>query len=111
LRSSFKRFTLNISAFEYVNYSAEQLKNYLLTTLPDNFSEQDWLNGKFHIDHIIPMSLYNVFNEKDIENCFNLRNLRLLESSKNLSKKNKLDFELIEKMDIFDLLPIQCFLL
>jgi hypothetical protein len=57
------------------------------------------------------MSLYNVLDSRDIRNCFNLRNLRLIESSENLSKKDKLDLNLIEEMDIFDLLPIQCFLL
>jgi hypothetical protein len=67
---------------------------FLLDWLQYNFKDtMDFKNhGSFwHIDHVIPCSLFDLSKEEDIENCFRWTNLQPLEGSKNTSKQNKLD--------------------
>lgn len=75
-----------------VDYNIEQLKRHLKSTMPSNYAWQDFLNGDLHIDHIIPVSLFN-FNSSenfDFKRCWALDNLRLLEKSENHKKSDKL---------------------
>lgn len=92
---------------DLTGYSKEQLIERLKETMPIGFSFEDYLNGKLHIDHIIPKSVYNFSVEDDFKKCWNLRNLRLLEDKKNLVKNDFVDLVLIEELGIKDLLPIQ----
>ena len=49
-----------------------------------------WLNhGKWHIDHIRPVSSFNLTNEKHIYECFYYKNLQPLWARENLSKGAK----------------------
>lgn len=61
----------------------------------------------YHIDHIIPKSLYYFTGYDDLEfqKCWSIRNLRLIPAGENLSKGDKLDMDLILENDILDLLP------
>lgn len=43
--------------------------------------------------------------DKEFLKCWNIQNLRIITGAENEDKKNKLDFELIKKYDLFDLLP------
>lgn len=97
----------NNSWTKLVEYSIEELKIHLQSTLYDGFLWKDYLNGNLHIDHIIPISLYNITDSNCIEfkNCWSLKNLRLLESSENHSKQDKLDWDLIGKHGLMDILP------
>lgn len=62
-------------------------------------------NNGIHIDHIIPLSQYDLKNIEEIKKCWNPENLRLLPSSENQSKGNNIDFDLIKKHNIEHLLP------
>ena len=53
-----------------------------------------WDNyGKWHIDHIIPKSVYNYTKPEhtDFKRCWALKNLQPLWASDNLSKNDKID--------------------
>jgi hypothetical protein len=67
----------------------------------------DWINygSYWHIDHIIPCTLYDLFLESEQKKCFNYRNLRPLEIKENFRKSNKFDLNLIKQYNIEDLLP------
>jgi len=54
--------------------------------------DMNWENhGKlWHIDHIIPISLFNCINQIDQDICFNWKNLQPLYVPVNLKKSNKL---------------------
>lgn len=69
-----------------VGYNLSILKEHLEKTLPDNITWNDFLNGGFHIDHIIPIVLYNFTSYVDIDfkKCWNYRNLRIIEAKENL---------------------------
>lgn len=75
-----------------VGYNLNDLIKHLKKTMPEGYSWQDYLEGKLHIDHIIPISVYN-FNKPehaDFKRCWALNNLRLLPAKENLEKNNKL---------------------
>ena len=75
-----------------VGYVLNDLIYRLKKTMPNGYNWNDVLDGKLHIDHIIPRSVFN-FNKPehaDFKRCWALDNLRLLPAMENLKKGNKL---------------------
>ena len=60
---------------------------YLLTKLKDDMSFNNY--GKWEIDHIKPISLFNLNNEKELLECCNYKNLQPLWKLDNIFKSNK----------------------
>ncbi len=75
-----------------VGYTTAQLKRHLKKTMPNGYSWQDYLEGKFHIDHIFPIAVFNFTSPEDIDfqRCWALDNLQLLPAKENLRKYAKL---------------------
>jgi len=75
-----------------VNYTLNDLIKKLKKTLPKGYIWQDYLIGKLHIDHIIPISAFNFTRPEhtDFKRCWALSNLRLLPAKENLIKHNHL---------------------
>ena len=75
-----------------VDYTLEDLIKRLKRTMPKGYTWQDFLQGRLHIDHIIPKSVFN-FNKPehiDFLRCWDLKNLQLLPAKENIIKHNKL---------------------
>jgi hypothetical protein len=69
-------------------FSAEELKNHLESKFTNGMS---WGNiGKWHIDHIIPVSFFEFSSTDDVEfkMCWRLENLQPLWAEDNLKKQN-----------------------
>lgn len=63
------------------------LKNHLEKKFKKNMN---WNNyGKWHIDHIKPMSHFNLFDVQEQKNCFHYSNLQPLWAVENLRKGNR----------------------
>lgn len=75
-----------------VNYTLNDLTKRLKSTMPKGHTWQDFLNGKLHIDHIIPQSTFNYTKpeDEDFQKCWALGNLQLLTREENLKKSNKI---------------------
>jgi len=75
-----------------VGYTLNKLIKHLQKTIPEGYCWQDFIEGKLHIDHIIPKSIFNYENpdHTDFKRCWALSNLRLLPVRENLIKSNKL---------------------
>lgn len=76
---------------ELVGYTIEQLKLYLEKKFTEGMT---WGNyGKWHIDHIIPISAFNFekAEDDDFKRCWALKNLQPLWAADNLSKKDTLE--------------------
>ena len=60
--------------------------------MPKGYIWQDYLEGKLHIDHIIPIDVFNFDSPEQIafKKCWGLKNLRLLSARENIIKNNKL---------------------
>jgi hypothetical protein len=79
------------SAINDLGCSISYFKDYLKTKFT---SEMNWNNyGTYWvIDHIIPLSLYNLSNRNCFLKAVNYNNLQPLEKIKNIRKGNKIEF-------------------
>ncbi len=77
---------------DLLDYSVEQLKKRLKITMPKGYDWQDFMDGKLHIDHIIPIKVFNYSlpEHQDFQRCWALSNLQLLPAKENLRKHAKL---------------------
>jgi len=75
-----------------INYTLKDLEIHLQKTIPEGYTWQDYIEGKLHIDHIIPISAFNYIKSEDTDfkRCWALDNLQLLPARENLIKYNKL---------------------
>lgn len=86
LRSNKKQKTM-----EMLDFDLPQLKRHLEKQFTEGMT---WENiGQWHIDHIIPISVFNFSlpEHLDFKRCWALSNLRPLWAKENLSKGAKLD--------------------
>jgi predicted nucleic acid-binding Zn ribbon protein len=90
-----------------VGYSINTLQQHLETTLPESVSWNDYLEGGYHIDHIIPISMFNFesYQDPEFKKCWNYRNLRIINGYENLLKLATYDPDLIKRYNISYLLP------
>lgn len=72
-----------------VGYTLAMLLRYLEAQLPRRRTIKDFFNGKLHIDHIIPKSMFDVTKPEELKACWALSNLRPLPAKRNLSKGAK----------------------
>ena len=75
-----------------LGYTLDDLRRRLKRSIPIGYEWDDFLNGKLHIDHIIPVSVFNItsINCLDLKRCWALQNLQLLPAIENIKKSNKL---------------------
>lgn len=80
-----------------VDYNLTQLKRYLKRLWEPGMTWNNY-GSSWHIDHIIPLSAFNIssFDCLDFKRCWSLKNLRPMWSTDNLQKHNKLlkDFQM-----------------
>jgi len=85
-----------------VGYTINDLTKHLNKTIPEGYTWQDYMKGELHIDHIIPISVFNFdhYNQIDFQRCWALDNLQLLPAKENIVKSNKLfkPFQLASKL-------------
>jgi len=92
IRKSLKRNKAGYHWETLVDYTINDLLKHLKKTLPKGYTWQDFIEGKLHIDHIIPKSIFNFTksNHIDFKRCWALENLQLLPAKENLRKNAKL---------------------
>jgi len=76
-----------------VGYTLNDLIKRLQDTMPKGYTWQDFLQGKLHVDHIIPIRAFtfNKPEDEEFKQCWSLWNLRLLPSKENILKKDSID--------------------
>jgi len=82
----------NLHWEDLVKYTLNDLIRRLKKTMPKGYTWDDFLEGKLHVDHIIPISAHNYTkaNHIDFKRCWALSNLQLLPAKENLIKHDKL---------------------
>ena len=77
---------------DLVGYSVSDLIKHLQKTMPKGYNWNDYFEGKLHIDHIVPVSVFNYTDYKhtDFKRCWSLSNIQLLPARENLIKNAKL---------------------
>ena len=76
-----------------VGYKLIDLIKHLKKTIPSGYIWQDYINGKLHLDHILPIRFFQFKTAEDEEfkNCWCLYNLCLLSAKDNLSKHDSIN--------------------
>ena len=76
-----------------VGYTLNKLMEHLNKTIPTGYTWNDYMNGILHIDHIVPISVFNFTKPEhpDFKRCWTLENLRLLTKEENRIKSNKME--------------------
>ena len=77
---------------DLVGYTLNDLIKRLKETMPEGYTWDDVLEGKLHIDHIIPISAWDFDKPEQInfQKCWALSNLQLLPAKENMIKHDKL---------------------
>jgi hypothetical protein len=78
---------------ELVGYNLGQLKRHLEKQFKKGMTWENILKGEIHIDHKIPVSVFNItsYDCIDFKRCWALSNLQPMWAIDNLKKSNKLD--------------------
>ena len=85
---------------DLVDYNLNELIKHLKSTMPKGYIWNDYIEGKLHIDHIVPVSAFDFTKPEDInfKRCWALGNLRLLPAMDNYKKGNRILESLINQM-------------
>jgi hypothetical protein len=88
------------STIELIGCSWEQVQEHLKSTMYGGMTWDDYLNGKAHVDHIIPISSFDLTTLEGQKKASHYTNLQLLWAEDNLKKGAKLDYKINKKEDI-----------
>lgn len=81
---------------ELLGCSYSEFLKYLESKFKEGMS---WNNyGKWHIDHIIPISIFNLTKKDQQEICFHYTNLQPLWAKENYAKRNKITLKAVEQV-------------
>lgn len=65
------------------------LQKHIEAQFKEGMSWENYGLKTWHIDHIKPISLFNLNNDNELIACFNYQNLQPLWASENIQKRNK----------------------
>jgi hypothetical protein len=88
LKDALKRSFSGKPSLSLVGCSIEFLKKHLESKWTDGMSWENY--GKWHIDHILPCSSFNLTIPAKQEECFNWKNLQPLWAKDNIKKGAKI---------------------
>lgn len=75
-------------SLELIGLSIQDYREYLECQFDNNINWENY-GSYWHIDHIIPVSLFDLSDKEEQKKAFNFRNTRPLESKENISKGNR----------------------
>jgi len=77
---------------DLVGYTLNDLFNHLKKTMPEGYNWNDYLEGRLHLDHKVPISVFNYTKPEhiDFKRCWALDNLQFLPAKENIIKSNYL---------------------
>jgi hypothetical protein len=82
-----KNIERNLTHMQLIGCDAITLKEHFQLTFKDNMNFSNY--GEWEIDHIKPISLYNLNEPEQLKECFNYKNLQPLWKKDNRAKYNK----------------------
>lgn len=79
--------------WDLLGYTAADLENRLRKQLPKGYTWDDFMTGRLHIDHRIPLAAFNYTRDTDhdFKRAWALSNLQLLPGGENMSKGDRLE--------------------
>lgn len=76
---------------ELLGYDLNRLRTHLVKLFKEGMTWEKFLNGEIHIDHVIPVSLweFETINDREVKQCWALCNLQPLWARDNVIKGNR----------------------
>ncbi len=77
--------------FSYENLigcNEDEFIKYIISNFKKDMTIENF--GEWQMDHIIPISSFNLLIEEEIMKCYNYKNIQLLWKEENLKKSNKI---------------------
>jgi hypothetical protein len=84
-----KQKNTTLSSYKILGCTIEEFKYHLESKFQDGMSWDNYGYNGWHIDHIRPISSFNLFIQSDVEKCFHYTNLQPLWAIDNLKKGSK----------------------
>lgn len=82
------------SAFDIIGEDVSTVRRYLESKFQPGMSWKNYGQFGWHVDHIIPLSAFDLNNPEAQQEAFSLRNLQPLWAEDNLRKHNKINYPL-----------------
>ncbi|MBW8384249.1 MAG: hypothetical protein K0M69_17230 [Youngiibacter sp.] len=76
------------ATLDLIGCTPEHLRGHIESQFEDGMTWETY--GRWHVDHIIPCSAFDLSNPVELKRCFNYKNLRPLWAEQNLRKSNKI---------------------
>jgi hypothetical protein len=89
IRDAIKRGGASAKFEDFAGYSTEQLKLHLEAQFTKGMNWERFRLGEIHIDHIVPISSFDLSNPDELRGAWAITNLRPLWARDNLMKSNK----------------------
>ena len=76
-----------------LGYTIVELKEKLISTIPEGYTWQDYIDRELELDHIKPVGAFNYkkVTDKEFRKSWGLKNLRLIPKKINRIKSNRTD--------------------
>jgi hypothetical protein len=88
LRSRMRKLNISIQLQRVLGLSIAELICYLESKWSDGMSWDNY-GSYWHIDHILPISVFNLNDPREVATCFNYKNLQPLTAQDNMRKGNR----------------------
>lgn len=93
LRSALRCANIKNTSYKHIKYlgcSIEQLKKHIESQFDNTMSWENYTKDTWHIDHILPLSKFDLSKEEDLKIVCHYLNLRPLSATENFIKYNKM---------------------
>ena len=84
-----KKIKRTLKYNQYLDCNPNMLKNHLENLFKENMNYENY--GEWEVDHIKPISSFNLNDLDEAKKCFNYKNLQPLWKKDNLKKSNKIN--------------------
>ena len=89
IRGALNRGGASAKFEDFAGYSTGQLKSHLEAQFTKGMDWEKFREGKIHIDHIVPISSFDLSNPDELRSAWAITNLRPLWAKDNLIKSSK----------------------
>jgi hypothetical protein len=86
IRLALKRNGECPSLIDIIDYDMKELKIHLEKQFTKGMTWEKFVAGEIHIDHIIPLNMFDVDDQRELKSCWALSNLRPMWARDNIKK-------------------------
>jgi len=91
MRRALKRYNVSSFCREQLGYSLDDLRRHIERQFTPGMDWDRFAKAEIHIDHIVPLSSFDLSDPDEVRAAFALTNLRPLWATDNLSKGARRD--------------------